>query len=314
MSGRVLVTGSGGFVGRHLCAHLEAQGFEVFGCDRVVSDAPGEHHVCDITDGASVEETVQWAQPFDFVVHLAAITFVPEAVQSPTQVTEVNLQGTIRLVEALRTLAPKARLVFVGSSEVYGPPRFSPVTEEHPLCPANPYAISKAAADQYCQFCSESHGMDIVRMRPFNHSGPGQSKQFVLSSFARQIAEIERGEGEPVLKVGDLGAARDFMHVDDVVRAYEAAFLHGRAGEAYNICSGASHRIGDALEALVDLTKVEIRIEVDPERLRPIDVPEIRGSHEKFSTDTGWKPTIPFDRLLEELLDYWRRANPTRLE
>lgn len=308
MSGRVLVTGSCGFVGRQLSAYLEAQGYEVFGCDRIVSNAPGEHHICDITDGASIEETLQWALPLDFVVHLAAITFVPEALQSPTQVVDVNLQGTIRLVEALRTHAPRARLIFVGSSEVYGPPRFTPITEEHPLCPANPYAISKAAADQYCRFRSENDGMNIVRMRPFNHSGPGQSDRFVLSSFARQIAVIERGEGEPVLKVGDLGAARDFMHVGDVVRAYEAAFLRGRAGEAYNICSGASYRIGEALEALVELTKIEIRIEVDPERLRPIDVPELFGSHEKFTADTGWKPTIPFDKLLAELLDYWRCA------
>lgn len=306
MSGRVLVTGSGGFVGRRLGAYLTAQGFEVFGCDLVVSDAPGEHRICDITDMASVEETIQWVLPLDFVIHLAAITFVPEAIQSPTQVVDVNLQGTIRLVEAMREHAPRARLVFVGSSEVYGPPQFIPVTEDHPFSPTNPYAITKAAADQYCRFCSENGRLDIVRMRPFNHSGPGQSDRFVLSSFARQIAEIEKGDCEPLLKVGDLGAARDFTHVDDVVRAYEAALLHGRSGEAYNICSGASHRIGGALEALVEMTKVEIRIEIDPERLRPIDVPELRGSHEKFSADTGWKPEIPFSQLLEELLDYWR--------
>ncbi len=308
MSGRVLVTGAAGFVGRKLCAYLAAQGFEVFGCDRVASNAPGEHLICDFTDGASIEDTIQSALPLEFIIHLAAIAFVPEAIQSPTQVVDVNLQGTIRLVEAMRAHAPQARLVFVGSSEVYGPPKFIPVTEDHPFGPTNPYAITKAAADQYCQFCSENEGLDIVRMRPFNHSGPGQSDRFVLSSFARQIAEIEKGDCEPLLQVGELGAARDFLHVDDVIRAYEAAMQRGRAGEAYNICSGNSYRIGRALETLVEMTKVDIQIEVDPERLRPIDVPELRGSHEKFSTDTGWTPTVPFQKLLADLLDYWRRA------
>lgn len=308
MSTRVLVTGSSGFVGLHLCTYLESRGYEVFGCDQVAAEGQSQRRVCDITDTRSVEESVQWAAPVDFVVHMAAVTFVPEATRSPAQVVDVNLLGTIRLIDALRTQAPRARLLFIGSSEVYGPPQQTPVTEEHDLSPENPYAISKAAADHYCRLRSQNDGMDIVRMRPFNHSGPGQSERFVLSSFARQIAEIEAGKHEPVIKVGNLEAARDFMHVDDVVRAYASALQDGRPGEAYNICSGECHRIGDALESLVAMADVEISIEVDPERLRPIDVPEIRGSHEKFTRDTGWRPTKSFEKLLADLLGYWRGA------
>ena len=308
MSNRVLVTGSDGFVGRHLCGHLEAQGYEVFGCDQVSAEDSPQRRTCDITDAKSIEEAVRWAGPLDFVVHLAAITFVPDAANSPSQVVDVNFLGTIRLIEVLQAQAPESRLIFVGSSEVYGPPMETPITEAHSLAPANPYAISKAAADQYCRFLFESEGTDIVRTRPFNHSGPGQSDRFVLSSFARQIAEIEKGQREAVIEVGNLEAARDFMHVNDVVRAYETALQKGRAGEAYNICSGESHRIGDALEALVAMSDADIRIEVDPERFRPTDVAEMRGSHDKFTRDTGWKPEETFERLLADLLSYWRES------
>ena len=308
MSNRVLVTGSDGFVGRHLCGHLEAQGYEVFGCDRVSAEDAPRRRTCDITDAKSIEEAVRWAGPLDFVVHLAAITFVPDATNSPSQVVDVNFLGTIRLTEVLREQAPEARLVFIGSSEVYGPPKETPITEAHALAPANPYAISKAGADEYCRFLSESGGIDIVRMRPFNHSGPGQSDRFVLSSFARQVAEIEKGKRDAVIEVGNLEAARDFMHVNDVVRAYEIALRKGQAGEAYNICSGRSHRIGDALEALVAMSDAEIRIEVDPERFRPADLAEMRGSHDKFTRDTGWKPEETFEGLLADLLAYWRET------
>lgn len=308
MSGRVLVTGSSGFVGRHLCGHLKAQGYEVFGCDQVsVQDSP-RYRTCNITDAQSIEETLQWAGPLDFVVHLAAISFVPDATNSPSEVVEVNFLGTIRLTEALRAQAPESRLVFIGSSEAYGPPKETPMTEAHPLSPANPYAISKAAADEYCRFLSQSAGADIVRMRPFNHSGPGQSDRFVLSSFARQVAEIEKGQRDAVIKVGNLDAERDFMHVNDVVHAYEAALHKGRAGEAYNICSGQSHRIGDALEALLAMSDTDIRVEVDPERFRPADLVEVRGSHDKFTRDTGWKPARSFERLLADLLAHWRET------
>jgi GDP-4-dehydro-6-deoxy-D-mannose reductase len=220
---------------------------------------------------------------------------------------EVNIKGTINLVTAVQDHNPKARFISVGSAEVYGPPMYLPIDEKHPLNPVNPYAISKAAADHYCAYISKATGMDIIRMRPFNHSGPGQADQFVLSSFARQIAEIEAGHAEPVLRVGNLDAARDFMHVNDVIRAYELAALHGKGGEAYNVCSGNAQNIKDALDILLGLSNRKISVEVDPERMRPIDVPMVAGSYAKLKADTGWEPSIPFEEVLSDLLDSWRK-------
>lgn len=306
MSERVLVTGASGFVGVRLCAHLEARGYEVYGCDVVASPNEKKLHNCDIANADSIEETLSWAGPLDHVIHLAAMTYVPEAQADPVKVIDVNLKGTINVVRLMQEHTSGARLLFVSSSEVYGSPQFTPITEKHPLSPKNPYAISKAAADQYCGYCFESEGLPIVRIRPFNHSGPGQSDRFVLSSFAKQVAEIEAGSREAVIRVGNLEAARDFMHVDDVIRAYETALSDGQPGEAYNICSGNSYNIGDALRRLIAMATVDIQIEVDPDLLRSVDVPEIRGSHDKFTRETGWEPNIPFEQLLTDVLAYWR--------
>ena len=172
--------------------------------------------------------------------------------------------------------------------------------------PQNPYAESKAAADDYCRTIFESSGMDIVRMRPFNHSGPGQADSFVLSSFARQIADMESGSQKPVMRVGNLDAARDFMHVDDVIRAYALALEVGEAGAVYNLCSGVSRPIQSALDELLSLSELDVQVQIDPDRMRPSDVAEIRGSHDSFTAKTGWKPEKTFEQLLAELLDYWR--------
>lgn len=304
MSRRVLVTGSSGFVGTQLCAHLASRGYEVLGCDQAAPKDDPARRVCDIASADGFAETLRWALPIDCIVHLAAITFVPEAAKNPALVREVNLNGTIHVIDSLREHAPGARLLFVSTSEIYGPPQKLPVDEYHPIAPQNAYAKSKAEADEYCRSSFVNEGLDIVRMRPFNHSGPGQSEAFVLPSFARQVARMKSGAQEPVIRVGNLESARDFMHVDDVVRAYELALEKGVAGEAYNLCSGRSQRVCDALDALIALSGLDVRIEVDLKRLRP-GVPEIRGSHEKFTACSGWKPAIAFQTLLEDLLAYW---------
>jgi len=306
MTRRALVTGAEGFVGRGLCTHLAAQGWQVRGCDVRVPPGAAARLVCDITDREQVAQMLDWCAPLSHVFHLAAVTFVPEAIRNPVAAIEVNLQGTIRLMEAVRSRQPETRFLYVGSADVYGPPQALPIAESHRLDPANPYAISKAAADQYCAFLHESAGADIIRMRPFNHSGPGQSEQFVLSSFAQQVAQIEAGHIPATLRVGNLSAARDFSHVRDVVRAYECAALEGHAGEAYNVCSGRAQSIQEVLEKFLALSTADIRVEVDPARLRPVDVPEVYGSHEKLTAHTGWKPEIPFETLLAELLEFWR--------
>ncbi|MCP4645703.1 MAG: NAD-dependent epimerase/dehydratase family protein [bacterium] len=305
MTQRALVTGANGFVGVILCDQLASRGWELV--KGVYGAAEGDDtKACDLANRAEVDELVGWAGAVDHVLHLGAMTFVPDSIQSPAATIAVNVEGTINLIEALRVSGFEGRFVFVGSAGAYGQPRALPVEEDHPLCPINPYDISKAAADQYCAFAYDATGMDIVRTRPFNHSGPGQSTRFVLPAFARQLALIEAGEAPPEFRVGNLEAARDFLHVDDVTAAYEAVALRGKPGEVYNICSGTSRTIREALDGLLALSEADVRVTLDEERLRPVDAPRVVGSHDRLTAHTGWKPEIPFERMLADLLDEWR--------
>ncbi len=304
-AGRALVTGAAGFVGKVLAEFLRARGWTVLCSDQRAPSGEPDWFACDMGYREQIERMAAWAGPVTHVFHLAAVTFVPEAGRDPSGAFAVNLLGTVHLAEAMARNAPAARLIYIGTAEVYGHPQFLPITESHPLQPANPYAISKAAADQYCAYLKHT-GMDIVRVRPFNHTGPGQSDLFVLSSFARQIAQIESGKRPAVLRVGNIEASRDFTHVVDVVRAYECMALMGVSGEAYNVCSGHPVVIRDALDRLIGLSTASIRVEVEPQRMRPVDVPSTFGSYEKLAGDTGWRPDIPFDALLADLLAYWR--------
>jgi GDP-4-dehydro-6-deoxy-D-mannose reductase len=312
MDRKALITGADGFAGRLLRAHLEKGGWDVVGCDvRPSSDDP-RLCACDVSDRDQVFAAVRWAAPITHVFHLAAITFIPETVRNPWRTFEVNLQGTVLLTDALREFAPDARLLNIGSAAMYGAPRFLPMTEDHPLDPANTYAISKTAADQYCGFLSKAGVLDIIRVRPFNHTGPGQPDLFVLASFAHQVAQAEAGRIEPVMHVGNLDTGRDFLHVNDVIRAYELIATKGQKGEVYNISSGKAVSIRKALDTLLDMATVPIRVEQDPERMRAVDVPEAYGSYERLAAHTGWKPEILFEQLLRELLDYWREVEAGR--
>ena len=303
MTQRALITGAGGFAGQRLTRLLRDGGWEVV---PTACPAGPEMVSCDVTDGASIEAALTDAGEVTHVFHLGAITFVPHAEQDPLRAMEVNLNGTIRLCEALRSRPNAPRFVFISTGEVYGPPVYVPVDEKHPLQPGNVYAISKAAADHYCARLGKAGALDIVRIRAFNHSGPGQSDDFVLSSFARQIAAIDLGQAEPVVRVGNLEAARDFLHVDDVLRAYVLAAEQGVAGEVYNVCAGRSYKIQEALDQLLAMSSVAIKVERDPARMRPSDVPEVRGTHEKLTAATGWEPEIAFEDLLRDLMDHWR--------
>ncbi len=303
---RVLITGAEGFVGTHLRTRLAQAGYHVSSGISAPDSAIPESRAFNLRDGASIDALVAGAAPFDCVVHLAAVSFLPDAERSPERVMDVNLLGTIRLLDAVRRHAPGARVLFVGSSEAYGPPQSLPVTESHPLNPANPYAISKAAADHYCACLSTAGGLDIVRARPFNHSGAGQSDAFVLSSFARQVAEMESGQRPAVLHTGNLAVARDFTHVSDVVDAYAALIESGRSGEAYNICSGRSVALRTILDRLFEMTDVKVEVRNDPDRMRKTDLPEIFGSHEKLAAATNWRPKRDVPSILSDLLAYWR--------
>lgn len=302
MTLRALITGASGFAGTHLANHLRANGWEV-----VCSDRAGENCIpCDFSVTAEVDALVDVSGELSHVFHLAARTFVPDASANPAGAFDVNLLGTVRLLSRLARMPSPPRVLFVGSSEAYGPPLENPVTETHPLNPQNPYAISKAAADEYAAWVGRAGAMEVIRMRPFNHSGPGQSPQFALSSFTQQIAEIEAGKRDPVMRVGNLEGRRDFSHVDDVVAAYEAAALRGAPGEAYNVCSGRAIAIGDMLQGLLARSRARIDVDVDPDRWRPLDIPEIRGSHEKLTQATGWEQRRETDDLLNDLLTFWR--------
>lgn len=302
---RILVTGASGFVGQRLVRALREGGYAVLESDLAVPEDNTNARACDVADAHSVESLLNWAAPVDGVIHLAAITFIPDAHANPARVMEVNLGGTIHLIDAMSRDTPDARLIFVSTSEVYGPPQTLPVDESHPLNPQNPYAISKAAADHYCAYASARGLLDIVRMRPFNHSGAGQADTFVLSSFARQVSAMRNGGQPRNLKVGNLDVARDFSHVDDIVRAYLLALERGVSGQVYNVCSGTSVPIRKALDELIARIDGEVELTVDPDRIRPTDVPEVRGDYARLTKDTGWTPSIPFGALLDELMAYW---------
>jgi GDP-4-dehydro-6-deoxy-D-mannose reductase len=221
----------------------------------------------------------------------------------------VNFLGTVDLFGAILDHAPRARVVCVTTGQVYGAvddPSELPLTELHPLRPLTPYAVAKAAADLAAHQFFRAHGLDVIRARPFNYTGPGQSAQFVCSEFARAIAAAERGSGERTLRVGNLAVERDFSDVRDVVRGYVALFERGAAGEAYNLGSGTATSVRAILDQLCELSRVDVGVEREPSKVRRNDVPRIVGSIAKIGDAVGWRPEIPIRRTLADLLDFWR--------
>lgn len=297
---RALVTGAAGFVGSWLVRELAAAGHTVFAAGHEESPPPGTRWLrMDVTSTASVREAVEHSAP-EAVFHLAGQASVGDSFADPEGTWEVNATGTLRVAGAL----PKgARLLLAGSAEVYGPvpEAEQPIREDRPLRPANPYAASKAAAEMAALQAGAGGGVEVVIARSFNHTGPGQDARFALPSFARQLAEIAAGRREPVLRVGNLSARRDLLDVRDVVRAYVTLMERGASGEAYNVASGEARSIGEAVETLVELSGTGARVEVDEERVRPVDVPLLLGDAGKLRA-LGWAPRTPFRRTLEDLL------------
>ena len=292
---RVLVTGAAGFVGGHLIPRLEAEGASVEATDREV----------DVSDAGAVEELVARVAP-DAVIHLAAQSSIAASWREPALTFRVNFLGARCVLAALERRAPSARLLLVGSGDQYGTakPGAPAFRESDPLRPPSPYSRTKAAADLLgADFARR--GLDVVRVRAFNHAGPGQSDAFVLSSFARQTAEMESGLREPLLRVGNLDSVRDFLDIADVVDAY-VRLLDPTAAPAgvYNVASGVGGRIGDLLDALLSHARVRPRVEVDPERVRPTDLSV--GDASRLREATGWAPRVPFERTIESALSDWR--------
>lgn len=298
---RVLITGAAGFVGRHLAAHLSGAGHDVVGTGRAPEAAVGFDYVTvDLLDTPAVRDVLR--PGFDWIFHLAAYASVAQSWEEPGETMRNNYVSTLNLLEN----AGDAAVLVAGSGEIYGPPQTLPVDEAHQLRPQNPYAISKAATDLLGGFHADAHGQRVIRTRAFNHFGPGQSDIYVVSAFARQIAEAEaRGAQHVTVRTGNLDARRDFTDVRDVVRAY-VLLLEGAEPGAYNICSGSSRSAADILAALAQESPLEVKHETDPARLRGHEVMDIRGSHDKLTNATGWRPEIAFEQTIKDTLDWWR--------
>lgn len=296
---RILVTGADGFVGRHLTAHLRANGDEV-----VEAHGPraGDGHALDVTSLASTEATVARARP-DGIIHLAGFSSVGASHNRPAEALQVNVLGTAHLLAAVRAHAPRARVLLIGSGEVYG--AVAPggrVDEAQPLAPTSPYASGKAAAELVAQQFQRSYGLDVLCARPFNHLGTGQAPAFVVPAFAAQVAAIRKGTQAPELKVGNLEPVRDFSHVEDVIRAYRLLLDRGVAGEVYNVCSGTPRSIRSILDELLALAGVQAQIVADPERFRPADIPYLVGDPSKLER-LGWRRSRTVAEALREVLD-----------
>jgi GDP-4-dehydro-6-deoxy-D-mannose reductase len=313
----VLVTGGSGFVGPYLIAALEAANRPVVALGHAperVAGAPWPPAVSpswvdvDLRDRSALDALVAEVRPSE-IYHLAALSSVAESFKDPVPTYDVNVMGTVHLLDAVRRHARDSRVLVVSSAEVYGGVT-SPLSEESPFYPANPYAASKVAAEMIAVEQYRSHGLQVVRARAFNHTGPGQMARFVVASFAKQIAQIEAGRQAPVMGVGNLSARRDFLDVRDVVDAYVALMAHGEAGRAYNVCSGQAVAMQDILDGFLAEAKVSITVEVDPALVRPVDVPELVGSHAALSAATGWAPRIPLRQTLADVLAYWRWKVP----
>jgi GDP-4-dehydro-6-deoxy-D-mannose reductase len=307
---RALITGIGGFVGRHLRQHLEEQGDSVCGLGRPkdsVDLASLRMFHADLTDRPAIEKIVREAQP-DAVYHLAAQSSPAESLADPWATIGNNLLAQINLFEALLAANLRPRVLVVGSSDEYGrvDPEDVPTHEGVALRPLTPYAVSKVGQDMMGFQYWAQHGLPVIRVRPFNHTGPGHDARFVIPGLARQLAQIEAEEREPVLRVGNLNVERDFTDARDMVRAYRLALVAGVPGDVYNLGRGHSVRIADMVDELIALCRVPVQTRVDPALLRPTDIPRQEADTRKFTELTGWQPLIPWHTTLSDTLDYWR--------
>ncbi|MCP4403311.1 MAG: GDP-mannose 4,6-dehydratase [bacterium] len=314
----VLITGITGFAGSHLVDYIlkEHPDVEIFGTRRWRSRTETISHFqddikiveCELRDLTSVFKVIQDIRP-DRIFHLAAQSFVPTSWTSPADSLNTNIVGQLNIFEAVRSLDINPWIQIACSSEEYGMVYDDevPIKETNPLRPLSPYAVSKVGQDMMGYQYSASYGMKVIRTRGFNHTGPRRGDVFVCSDFAKQVVDIEKKKRPPAIKVGNLEAKRDFTDVRDMVKAYWLS-LEGNCtpGDVYNIASGTTHTIQSVLDRLLAMTDVNITVEEDPARLRPSDVQILLGDYSKFHAATGWEPTIPFEKTLQDILNYWR--------
>lgn len=309
---RALIIGAAGFVGSYLIDHIQKH------CvwSIVVTKMPQETMACpgvdicdlDILAPEAIERLLEEQRP-DYIFHLAAQSSVAVSWKNPGLTVDVNVKGSLNVLDAVRKLDYKPRVLLIGSGEEYGHVRENevPVQEDNVLRPGNIYAATKACQNMIGAIYAQAYGMDVMMVRAFNHVGPNQSPIFVVADFCKQTAEIEAGLKEPVIKVGNLSARRDFSDVRDVVRAYVELMEKGKAGETYNVGSGNAVEIRKILDMILSRSKKEIRVEVEPSRMRPVDVPVIEADISKLKACTGWKQKITLEETIQDTLEYWRQ-------
>lgn len=308
---KALVIGAAGFVGSYLIRHLHDEWNMEVAATKLpkehLSDLPAAVYDLDILNKEDIIELLFNVRP-DYIFHLAAQSSVSVAWNNPQLTVDINIKGGINVLDAVRELYYKPRVVMLGSGEEYGHirPGETPIREENRLSPGNIYAATKACQNMIGSIYSKAYDMEIILVRAFNHIGPGQSSIFVVSDFCRQVTEIEKGLREPVMYVGNLSAKRDFTDVRDVVRAYALLAQHGVKGETYNVGSGKAVEIREILNLIISLSGCEIKVEIDPAKIRPVDVPVIEADITKLQQVTGWQPDISLKDTIEEVLNYWR--------
>lgn len=292
---KILVSGYSGFVGSHLCLR-----------NGIVLLKDEEGQKVDVNNKQALKKSLSALQ-FDYVIHLAAQSFVPASFEDPSGTFQTNFFGTLNFLEALSEINFKGRFLYVGSSDCYGIVKDSdlPIKESFVLSPQNPYSASKTAAEALCLDFAKTASFEIIAARPFNHIGPGQDAKFSVSNFAKQVIEVKLGIKKPLIEVGDLTVTRDFLDVQDVIDAYFALLKNGYNQQVYNICSSTERSLKSILEDLMKLRAVKAEIGVITGRLRKFEQNHICGSYEKINKDTSWCPKIPFENTLESILEYW---------
>ena len=309
---RALIIGAAGFVGKYLIQHIhETYDWELYATKLAHETLDTDHaavYDLNIMDKDNTTAVLKEIAP-DYIFYLAAQSSVALSWKNPELTVDINIKGCLNLFNAIRETGQKPRILCIGSGEEYGyiRPDQTPVREDTPLNPGNIYAATKACQNMLGAIYARAYDLDIILVRAFNHIGPEQAPIFVVSDFCRQVARIEKLHLEPVIHVGNLEARRDFTDVRDVVRAYGLLIQHGEKGQTYNIGSGHAVRIRSILDNILKLSSVPIRVEVDPSRLRPLDIPVIEADITRLQSCVPWKPEIPMEQTLTETLDYWRQ-------
>lgn len=309
---KALIIGAAGFVGPYLAEHLsEEYGMQVYATKRShgrTEDIKAEMHYLDILNKEEIVDLLYKIRP-DYIFHLAAQSSVALAWKDLGRTIDVNIKGSVNVLDAVRDLYYKPRVLLVGSGEEYGHIKEgeTPISEDNHLRPGNPYAATKVCQNMIANIYATAYDMELVMVRAFNHIGPKQASIFVVSDFCRQVVEIEKGLREPVMMVGNLKAMRDFTDVRDVVRAYALLAKHGQAGETYNVGSGHAVEIRAVLDLIIAQSEVDVEVRVDPNKIRPVDVPIIEADTTKLREATGWEQRIPLEQTIRETMEYWRQ-------